>query len=241
MPVIGCACEVCQSDDPRDVRLRCAALLQVGEVNIAIDVGPDFRQQMLGVGINHLDAILITHEHNDHIIGLDDVRPFNFRHRRDMEVYAEQRVQENLLQRFAYAFEADPYPGAPRLRLLPIHERTTLHVAGLAIEPIRVMHGMLPIFGFRYENIAYLTDVSYVGTAETERLRGVEVLVVSALHHFSHHSHFNLAEAVAFVQRVKPKRAYLLHCSHLIGKYVDVMPMLPPGIELAYDGLVIEP
>ncbi len=239
MPVIGCDCAICRSDDPRDSRLRTSVLVQTEGKNIVIDCGPDFRQQMLRANVHSIDAILLTHEHNDHVIGLDDVRPFNFRQRRDMPIYATARVQDELRARFAYAFEENPYPGAPRFHLFQITKEKPFDIGGVTIIPIEVMHGHLPVLGFRIGDFTYLTDVKTICEEELEKIEGSEVLVTSALHHAAHYSHANLEEALALIARIQPKQAYLIHISHSMGLYKDVLKTLPPGVALAYDGLEI--
>ena len=239
VPVIGCDCLVCRSDDPRDKRLRTAALLQAGGQHIAIDCGPDFRQQILRTGIHSLDAILLTHEHNDHIIGLDDVRPFNFMNWSDMPVYATGRVLSELRRRFAYVFDEHPYPGAPMIQLREISKEHPFSVGGLRVTPVEVMHGRLPVLGFRVGAFAYLTDVRTISEAEMEKLYDLDVLVLSALHHREHHSHLNLEQALALIERLQPQRAYLTHMSHRMGRHAEINPTLPSGVELGYDGLQI--
>ncbi len=240
VPVIGCDCIVCRSGDPRDKRLRTAALLQAGGRNIAIDCGPDFRQQMLRVGVHTLDAILLTHEHNDHIIGMDDVRPFNFMNWTDMPVYATGRVGSELRRRFAYVFEENPYPGAPMIQLQEISKEHPFPVGELTVIPVEVMHGRLPVLGFRIGPFAYVTDVRTISEAEQEKLHGLDVLVISALHHREHHSHLNLEQALELIARLQPRRAYLTHMSHRMGRHAEISPTLPKNVELGYDGLQIQ-
>ncbi|MEN0005950.1 MAG: MBL fold metallo-hydrolase [Bacteroidota bacterium] len=223
----------------RDKRLRTSILFQSDTTAIAVDSGPDFRQQMLRANIQHLDAILMTHEHNDHIIGLDDVRPFNFMNRTDMPVYATARVSTALQERFAYIFAAQRYPGAPMVKLEEIHAQQSLQIGDFTIQPIEVLHGRLPVLGYRVGDFAYITDMKTISDAEFEKLQGVATLVVNALHHSMHHSHLNLEEALAFVERLQPKQAYLTHISHRMGLHAMVQPKLPPNVQLAYDGLEI--
>lgn len=237
VPVIGCNCAVCTSDDPRDQRLRVSVLVQAAGRNIVIDCGPDFRQQMLRAQVRSLDAILLTHEHNDHVVGLDDVRPFNFMQRRDMPIYATKWVQKELHQRFAYAFEKNPYPGAPRFHLLDIDKHAPFEVAGIPVIPIEVMHGSMPVLGFRMGDFTYLTDVKTIAPEEIEKIVGSKTLVTSALHHSLHHSHANLEEALELIWQIGPQRAYLTHVSHSMGLYEEISRQLPPDIHLAYDGL----
>jgi phosphoribosyl 1,2-cyclic phosphate phosphodiesterase len=208
-------------------------------VRIAIDCGPDFRQQMLRAGVDELDAILLTHEHNDHIIGLDDVRPFNFKNWSDMPVYANRRVEAELRRRFAYIFSEKPYPGAPMIQLHEISKETPFEVKGLRVTPVEVMHGSLPVLAFRVGNFAYVTDIRAIEPPELRKLEGLEVLVLGALHHKVHHSHLNLEQALTLIERLKPGMTYLTHISHRMGRYKDVNPQLPLGVELGYDGLEI--
>lgn len=194
---------------------------------------------MLRTGINSLDAVLITHEHNDHIIGLDDVRPFNFMASKDMPVLATKRVCGEIKKRFAYIFEANPYPGAPRLLLEEINKETPFHIAGYDITPLEVIHGKLPVIGFRLGNFAYVTDAKTITPQEKEKLLGLDTLVLNALHHKPHHSHLNLEEALEWIRVLQPRQAYLTHISHRMGRYQEISKKLPEGINLAYDGLEI--
>jgi phosphoribosyl 1,2-cyclic phosphate phosphodiesterase len=240
VPVIGCDCAACRSDDPRDQRLRTAALIQSDSgLNLQIDAGPDFRQQMLRAKVKHLDAILLTHEHNDHVIGLDDVRPFNYSSGRAMAVYALERVVHEVRKRFEYVF-AEPIPGLPRIELLAIDAGQQLTLGELSIEPIGVMHGRLPILGYRIGDLAYLTDAKYLVPNELEKLKGLKHLVVNALQHQPHPTHMNLTEALAFVELIAPENAYLLHVGHHMGVHSEVSAQLPNGVMLAYDGMEIE-
>lgn len=238
VPVIGCDCPVCASGDERDRRLRSSALLTNGETSIVIDAGPDFRQQMLRAGVHHLDSILLTHEHNDHVIGIDDVRPFNFSTGRPMRIYALPRVAEQVRKRFEYIF-GEPVPGAPRIDLIPIGMEP-FRIADIAVQPIEIMHGRLPILGFRFGDLTYLTDVKTVAPEEAAKIKGTKYLITSALHHKEHPAHMNLEEALAFAAEIAPEHAWLTHISHQMGLAAEVEPQLPPGVSLAYDGLEIE-
>ncbi|MEZ4928329.1 MAG: MBL fold metallo-hydrolase [Saprospiraceae bacterium] len=239
VPVIGCTCEVCTSNDPYDNRLRSSVIIHGEEHNVLIDAGPDFRQQMLRTGINHLEAILLTHEHNDHVIGLDDIRPFNHRTGREMAVYALPRVADEVKRRFQYIFE-NPIPGLPRIQLHSIDKDQLLTFGEINIQTIGIMHGRLPILGFRCGDLAYLTDVKSVEPSEFEKLKGVKYLIVNALHHEKHPTHFNLEEALAFVESLSPQHAWLTHLSHHMGLSVEISKKLPPNVSIAYDGLVID-
>lgn len=238
--MIGCNCQVCQSNDPRDQRLRTSIAIRVGDTQLVVDCGPDFRQQMLANQISWVDAILMTHEHNDHIVGMDDVRPFNFMNHQDMPVYATERVQKQLKERFAYIFETENrYPGAPMLYLHNINKDTAFEVKGIPIQPIEVLHGRLPVLGFRIDNFAYITDMKTISDEEFKKLEGVEYLVLNALHHKEHHSHMNLEQAVAFSRRVGAAATYLTHASHRMGLHADVQAQLPAKVFQAYDGLSV--
>ncbi|MEO6038227.1 MAG: MBL fold metallo-hydrolase, partial [Saprospiraceae bacterium] len=210
-----------------------------GDTNILIDAGPDLRQQMLRAQVHHLDAILLTHEHNDHVIGLDDIRPFNFRSGQPMTIYALPRVATDVRKRFEYVF-GEPIPGLPRIALVPLHEHTPLRIGDVDIQPIGVQHGRLPILGFRFGDLTYLTDVKTVDDLEFEKIKGTQHLVLNALHHEEHHAHLNLREALAFIERVKPQQAWLTHVSHRMGLARFQGPKLPAGVGLAFDGLEIE-
>lgn len=238
VPVIGCDCEVCTSADPRDSRLRSSALLAGGDTHIIIDAGPDFRQQMLRARVRHVDGILLTHEHNDHVIGLDDVRPFNFRSGHPMAVYALPRVAEQVRRRFEYVF-GEPTPGAPRIELIGLEKDTPFYIGDVRIQPVEVMHGRLPILGFRFGDLTYLTDVKMVSAIEKEKIRGARYLITSALHHREHPVHMSLDEALAFIAELAPEHAWITHISHQMGLAGEVEAQLPPGVSLAYDGLEI--
>ncbi|MDX1602561.1 MAG: MBL fold metallo-hydrolase [Salinimicrobium sediminis] len=239
IPVIGSNHPVCRSSDPRDKRLRVSVLVEVDELNIVIDCGPDFRQQMLSNQVQKLDAILFTHEHSDHTVGLDDIRPYFFK-QGDIPVYAHQRVMASLQKRFDYIFDSEnKYPGAPSVQEHVI-TNTAFTVKGLNIIPVEVMHNRVQVFGFRIRDFAYITDAKIVEEEEAEKLKGVDVLVVNALRKEPHHSHFNLEEALDFIQKIKPEKAFLTHISHLLGFHEEVQAQLPPNVYLAYDNLQIE-
>ena len=239
VPVIACPCAVCASDDPCDKRLRCSALVQVGSKNILIDSGPDFRQQMLRANVKRLDAILFTHGHKDHTAGLDDVRAYNYVHQRPMDIYAEERVQNVLRQEFAYIFAEEKYPGIPELNLHTIGE-APFAIDQITVIPIRAMHLNLPVLGFRIGRLAYLTDANSISEAEKDKLRGLECFVVNGLRLKPHISHFTLNEALALIDELQPKQAYITHISHQLGFHRKVQAKLPENVFLAYDGLEIE-
>lgn len=239
VPIIGCECPVCTSTDPLDNRLRCAALVSDGTTNILVDAGPDFRQQMLRHRIKHLDAILLTHEHNDHVIGLDDIRPFNYRSGKAMSVYTLPRVAHEVRRRFEYVF-TENIPGLPRIELVQIDKDTRMQFGDIVVQTLEVEHGRLPILGFRFGDLAYLTDVKTISEPELKKLEGVKYLILTALHHNIHPTHMNLEESLAFVEKLAPERAWLIHVSHQMGKAANINPTLPENVRLAHDGLVVE-
>ncbi|GAB3532769.1 MBL fold metallo-hydrolase [Pontibacter brevis] len=239
VPVIGCTCQVCRSVDYRDKRLRVSVHLQVDDKSIIIDSGPDFREQVLRERIKTLDALVFTHEHKDHTAGLDDIRAYNFMQQRDMPLYGEDRVLNQLKQEFSYIFSNFKYPGIPQVQLHPIVNQP-FEVEGVLFTPVRVMHYKLPVFGFRIGDFTYLTDLNYISEEEKAKVRGSKVIVLDALRHEKHISHFSLQEAVELLEELQPERAYLTHISHLMGLHREVEPQLPEFIRLGYDGLQIE-
>ncbi|WP_026236433.1 MBL fold metallo-hydrolase [Pontibacter roseus] len=239
VPVIGCSCEVCRSVDYRDKRLRVSVHMQVGGKSIIIDSGPDFRQQVLRERIRTLDAIVFTHEHKDHTAGLDDIRAYNFSQHKDMPLYGEERVLEQLKREFAYIFSGIQYPGIPRVELHPITEEP-FEVEGVPFIPIRVKHYKLPVLGFRVGDFTYITDANHISEEEKEKVRGSKVVVLNALRREPHISHFSLQEAVDLLEDLQPEKAYLTHISHLLGQHREVELTLPDFIRLGYDGLQFE-
>ena len=238
IPVIACKCETCQSNDPLDDRLRASILISIGNKNIVVDTGPDFRQQMLANDVKMVDAVLFTHEHKDHISGMDDIRAYNFRAKKPMDIYATKQVQEALKREYHYVFMEKSYPGIPQVNLHTITDEP-IELFGEKIIPIDVMHYNLPVKAFRVRDFTYITDANYVSEKEFEKLKGTEVLVINALRKEKHISHFNLEEALAFIDRLGPKKAYLTHISHLMGKHAEVSKLLPDGVEIAHDGLEV--
>lgn len=239
VPVIACHCDVCQSTDPRDQRLRCSALVEIRDRKFVIDTGPDFRQQMLLSQPEWLDAVLMTHLHKDHTAGLDDIRAFNFKWRMDMPVYADARTQANLKQEYAYIFAEEKYPGVPQVELHDLPP-DPFELMGIPITPIEVFHHKLPVWGFRFGDVAYVTDAKTIPAESWERLKNLDVLVLNALRREEHLSHLNLEEALGVVEALKPRRAYFTHISHLMGRHAEVEQELPPHVELAKDMLSIE-
>jgi len=236
IPVIACRCKVCQSKDPRDTRLRCSILVEVDDLTMAIDSGPDFRQQMLRAGVQQLDAILLTHEHKDHVAGMDDIRAFNFINRKPMDIYTEERVQLAIKREFAYVFADYKYPGIPRINLHSIENKPFL-VNGVEIIPIRVYHYRLPIFGFRIKDFTYITDASYISDQEIAKVKGSRYLVVNALRKEKHLTHFNLEEAEKLIRLISPEKAFITHISHQFGLHAELVKELPEGVTMAYDTL----
>lgn len=237
VPVIACDCEICTSKDPKDARLRSSVYVEYEGLKLVVDSGPDFRQQMLREQIQKVDAILFTHEHKDHTAGLDDVRAYNFKWKMDMPIYAEERVQESLKKEFSYIFSGEKYPGIPQVNLFPIVANISIEIQGKKIDPIRGFHYKLPVFGFRFGGLSYITDINSMPKEEIEKIKGSEILVINALRKEKHISHFNLDEALEFIEKVQPKKAYLTHISHLFGLHELENKVLPEGVEIAFDGL----
>ena len=279
VPQMGCSCSVCRSEDPRDKRLRCSALLETDDHRlILIDCGPDFRTQMLRFIAEHpytddtlipysvrkmsemsdeqarkmglheaprfdyamprIEAVLLTHEHFDHVAGLDDLRPFSYFH--SIDVWAEPNVAETIINHMGYVFGEKHYPGAPKLTMNPLEEHQSITIGDNEIVPVRVYHGKLPILGYRIGALAYLTDMSQLGEQEWGKLEGVETLVVSALRDEPHATHQTIEEAIAFGRKVGAKRTYFIHMCHTAGKQADRDEQLPEGFRFAYDGLTID-
>lgn len=239
VPMIGCKCSVCTSEDPRDNRLRSSLLVESNNTRLVIDTGPDFRQQMLRAKVDTLDSVLFTHEHKDHISGLDDVRAYNYLQQKAMDVYATDRVQVALHREFFYIFSGDNYPGIPKINLHTINE-SPFEIGDIPIIPIPVLHLRLPVLGFRIGGFSYVTDANFISEESKALLLNSDVLVLNALRKEPHVSHFTLDEAVDIIEELKPKKAYLTHISHQLGKQIEVEASLPAHIRLAYDGLAIE-
>ncbi len=237
VPVLTCSCPVCRSTDPRDNRLRASALLRSGDQNFAIDAGPDFRQQMLRAQVKTLDGVLITHEHNDHTAGLDDLRPYCFAQGIEMPVYCLPRVAKELRERFAYAFSG--YPGVPRLDIREVNFGDRISFGQHDIELLEVSHGPLPIFGIRWGDLGYLTDVKSLPSPTLARCTGLSTLVLSALNRTGTHSHLSLDEALSYLRELKVGQGVLTHFSHGMGRSAELSRELPPNVRAGWDGMVL--
>ena len=235
VPVIGCQCKVCQSTDPKDKRTRCSALVETESTRILIDCGPDFRQQILPQPFRKIDGILITHSHYDHMGGMDDIRPYcQFG---AINVYADPIAKKGMLEMLPYCFAENRYPGVPAIGLHEIHPHKPLQIGDMEVMPIQVMHGKLPILGYRIGKLTYITDMKTIDDAELKYIEGTEQLVVNALRFDKpHHSHQLMDDAIAFARRVGAKRTLIIHVCHDVGLHEEVNRILPEGIQLAYDG-----
>ncbi len=238
VPVIACNCEVCKSNDLKDKRLRSSLLLKINGQNFVIDAGPDFRQQMLREEVNSLRAILLTHEHVDHIFGLDDIRSYNWIQKYPTDIYAEERVQIAIKRIFDYVFADYKYPGIPKMQLHLI-ESKPFEIDGIEFIPIRCYHHKLPVYGFRVGDLTYITDANYIPKEELEKIKGTRILVINALRKEKHISHFNLKEALDIISEIQPEKAFLTHLSHSFGKHYDIQKELPENVFVGYDGLKI--
>ena len=226
------------SKDSKDKRLRTSALLQTDELNIVIDCGPDFRYQCLRCGLEHLDAVFVTHEHSDHIAGIDDIRPYYFKRGSDIPFYAQRKVLDAIKVRFPYVFAENKYPGAPGIEDISV-DNEKFEVEGHLFTPIKVMHGSLEILGYRYKNMAYITDASFISDNELEKLKNLDVLILNALRHEEHHSHYNLRQALEVSKKIGAKQTYFTHISQYMGFHEEESKKLPDNHYFAYDGLEI--
>ncbi|CAL1520565.1 MBL fold metallo-hydrolase [Chitinophaga sp. MM2321] len=239
VPVIACSCEVCSSSNQKDNRLRSSILIATNEGNIVVDTTPDFRYQMLRAKVKHLEAVLITHSHKDHIAGMDDIRAFNYFQRGAIDIYATEFSQHVIMREFAYAFTEYKYPGIPEINLKTIDDQP-FQVSGLTVTPIQVMHHKMPVMGFRIADFTYITDANFIAPEEKEKIHGSKILVLNALRREKHISHFTLEEAIALGKELEVPQVYLTHISHQLGLHDEVSKELPAGTALAYDGLTIE-
>jgi phosphoribosyl 1,2-cyclic phosphate phosphodiesterase len=238
VPVITCDCPVCASEDERDKRMRTSVMLEINGLTFVIDCGPDFRHQMLRQKVMNLDAVIFTHEHRDHIAGLDDVRAFNYVLNKKIDIFGTPRVLEAIRIEFPYIFSESRYFGAPQLTIHPIDEQP-FTIMGIEFIPIMVMHEKLPVMGFRVGDFTYITDASYISEAELQKIKGSRVVVLNALRNSKHVSHFSVGEAVDILTKLKPEAAFLTHLSHFVGLHEEVNKKLPDFIRLAYDGLEV--
>lgn len=238
VPIIGCKCKVCTSNNFKDKRLRTSMLIEEKGKNIIVDTGPDFRQQMLRENIDKLDAVLFTHEHMDHIAGLDDIRAFNFLTKKPLDVYASERVIEELKRHYYYIFQNSKYPGVPQVNMHLI-KNELFNVFGIDILPIEVMHFMLPVFGFKINDFVYITDANKISDKEKLKIKNSKILVINALRKEKHISHFTVSEALSLIKELNVEHAYITHVSHELGKYDDIKKELPTNVFLAYDGLTL--
>ncbi len=237
VPVIACGCAVCQSQDKRDRHLRTSALVETDEgKNILIDIGPDFREQMLREKVSHLDSILITHAHRDHVGGLDDIRSFNYVQHCKMEIFCNHEARTAIERDYHYIFAYHEFPGLPEANLHEVSGDEPFEAAGVEVMPVKAMHKDLPILGYRIGKLGYITDANHIEPRELDKLRGVDVLVINALRKTKHFSHFCLEEALEVIKEVKPNRAYITHVSHEMGLYAEVNGELPEGVQIACDG-----
>ncbi len=239
IPVVACSCEICRSKDEKDKRLRPAAMVETPYENIVIDAGPDFRQQMLRENVKKVDALLITHNHKDHIGGLDDVRAFNWVLQKPMDIYGNGQSLKVIEKDFSYAFEIEKYPGVPQINLHLIHN-TPFNINNTQVMPIAALHGKLPVFGYRLGDFSYLTDASFIEEKELEKMKGSKIVVINALRQKKHHSHFTLDEAVDILNYLQPQKGFITHISHQMGFHKSINNKLPKGISLAWDGLKVE-
>lgn len=240
VPVIACDCSVCASSDKHDKRLRVSVLVEEKGKTLVIDSGPDFRYQMLRAGVNHLDAILFTHEHKDHVAGLDDVRAFNYKQQSEIDIYASPRVQDALKHEFHYVFTDKKYPGIPRLELHDVTPDEDFMVSDISVTPISVMHYLLPVFGYRIGDFTYITDAKTINEENIAKIRGSKIVVINALQKESHISHLTLDEALQLAAEIGAEKTYLTHISHRLGTYSAISKELPENVFLAYDGLQLE-
>ena len=238
VPMIGCSCSVCSSSDPKDKRLRASILVRSEKTTLAVDAGPDFRQQMLRENVKHLDAIIFTHSHKDHVAGLDDVRAYNFFSGRPMEVFASEMTQAVLIREFPYAFADTKYPGVPEIRLNTIDFEPFV-VGDIPVTPIMVWHLKMPVMGFRFGDFTYITDANKIEPAEMNKIRGTKILTLNALRKEKHISHFTLEEGYKLAQELGAAQTWFTHMSHQMGLHQQVNKELPAGVSLAFDGLVI--
>lgn len=239
IPVIGCNCNTCLSGNQQDKRLRSSILVEVNGLSIVIDAGPDFRQQMLQAKVRNLDAILITHEHKDHVGGIDDVRAFNYISRKAVDIYCDISVNRAIKSEYRYVFNGEGYPGIPRMNIKLI-TKDPFTISGTEIIPVLAYHHELPVFGFRIDKFSYLTDANMIPDESMSLLEGSRIMVINALRKEKHLSHFSLDEALDVIAHINPEKAYITHIGHEMGLHAEVSRELPGNVELAYDGLILD-
>ncbi|MBC8047482.1 MAG: MBL fold metallo-hydrolase, partial [Fimbriimonadaceae bacterium] len=229
VPMIGCDCNVCNSSDPKDKRLRCSVLIEINNQTFVVDAGPDFRQQMLRKNVKKLDAILLTHQHKDHTAGLDDIRAYNYFQQKPMDIYLTAETEHAVRKEYHYVFEEKVYPGIPEMKLFRF-ENNPFNIGEVKFIPVEVKHLNMKVYGFRINNFTYITDANFISDIEKEKIKGSEVLVLNALRKTKHISHFNLQEALEVIEEIKPGKTYLTHLSHQMGKHTDVEKELPENV-----------
>ena len=239
VPLIGCQCEVCKSNDPRDKRLRTSILIRTNEHNISVDCGPDFREQMLREDVRKLDAILMTHLHKDHTGGLDDVRAFNFITKKAIDIYCDFPTELGIKEQYSYVFSETDYPYLPKMNFVRISD-SKFCISGIEFTPIKVMHASMPVMGYCFADFTYITDAKTIAKEERDKIRGTKILVVNALRKEQHYSHFTIDEALELVEDIKPEITYFIHMSHQFGLHAEAEKKLPHNVRLAYDGLKIK-
>jgi phosphoribosyl 1,2-cyclic phosphate phosphodiesterase len=240
VPVIACNCKVCSSTNPKDKRLRCSILVQSATTTVVIDIGPDFRYQMLREKVDKLDAVLITHEHKDHVGGLDEVRAFNFVQKKEMDVYCTPHVQHELEKQFSYAFAAVKYPGAPEINIQQINSTDPIIIGDLSFQPIQVMHYKLPVLGFRIHDFTYITDANFISESEMKKIEGSQIMVLNALHYDDHISHYTVPQAIELINQIHPEKGIFIHMSHRLGLHDEEEQKLPNHMKFAFDGMKID-
>jgi len=239
IPVIACDCKVCLSNNPKDKRLRTSVLIEVEDQTIVIDTGPDFRQQMLREDVQKLDAVIFTHQHKDHVAGMDDVRAFNHKFQKDMDIYCSAEVEEALIREFPYVFSAYKYPGVPEVKIHTI-KNEIFTIGGVEVLPVEALHYKLRVFGYRVKDFVYLTDLCDISQKEKQNMKGAEVIVLDALRKSPHISHLSLQQAVDLLEELHPKQGFLIHISHLMGLHDEVVKELPEFIQLSHDRLTLD-
>lgn len=239
VPVITCKCRVCRSENPKDKRLRASIRIEVGGNTFIIDCGPDFRMEMLRENIDHIDGLIFTHGHRDHIAGLDDIRAYNYIMGKRIDIYGTKKVMDDIITEFPYIFSESYYKGAPKLNVHYITDEP-FYINGVLFTPVNVLHEQMPVMGYRVGDFTYITDANQISDKELEKIKGSKVVVINALRQKKHPSHFSLAEAVEIIQNLKPEFAYITHIGHYMGLHDEVNAQLPANIQLAYDGLSFE-